>query len=205
MGFKLALRNVSAVLATAFYSIKYPGFEVIGVDRVPKEGGVLICANHKKAEDPILLYKGLHKGQKRFTYFYGKAGLIKNKFCKWYLVDVLGIKTVSHSASDLGSIKWGLKKLKDGEVVCIFPEGTRNRTDKDLLELQQGAAVIAHMAKTQVVTATISGSRKWFSKCSIEFSEPIDLSEFYSKRLDEDVKNGITEKIYENIKKYLKK
>lgn len=205
MGFKLALRSVSACLATAFYSVKYPSFEVIGVDRVPKDGGVLICANHKKAEDAILLYKGLHKGQNRFTYFYGKAGLIKNKFCKWYLVDVLGMKTVSHSASDLGAVKWGLKKLKAGEVVCIFPEGTRNRTDKDLLDFQQGAAVIAHMAKTQVVTATISGNRKWFSKCSIEFSEPIDLSEFYSKRLDEDVKNGITEKIYKNVKKYLKK
>ena len=205
MSFKIALRNFSASLACAFFTLKYPTFEVIGAERVPKEGGVLLCANHKKAEDPILIYKGLHRAQKRFTYFYAKAALIKNKALKWYLTDCLGARTVSHTAADLGSIKWGLKKLKDGELVCIFPEGTRNRTDADLLEFQKGAAIIAHMSKTQVVTATISGSRKWFSRCSVEFSEPLDLNEFYEKKLDDAVKDGITEKIYENVKKYLKK
>ena len=70
MSFKIALRNFSASLACAFFTLKYPTFEVIGAERVPKEGGVLLCANHKKAEDPILIYKGLHRAQKRFTYFY---------------------------------------------------------------------------------------------------------------------------------------
>lgn len=205
MSFKIALRDFSAWLACVGLTVKYPRFEVVGADRVPKEGGVLLCANHKKAEDPILIYKGLHRAQKRFTYFYAKAALIKNKALKWYLTDCLGARTVSHTAADLGAIKWGLKKLKDGDLVCIFPEGTRNRTEADLLDFQKGAAIIAHMSKTQVVTATISGSRRWFSKCRIEFSEPLDLQEFYEKKLDDDVKDGITEKIYENVKKYLKK
>ncbi len=205
MKFKLALRNISAFLASAAFSVKY-NFKSIGAERIPKEGGVLLCINHRKAEDPILVYKGLHKANKdRYTYFYAKAALTKKKFLKWYLEDVLGIRTVSHSASDLGSIKWGLNKLKAGELVCIFPEGTRNKSDADLLEFQKGAAIIAHMSKTQVVTATISGSRKWFSELTIEFSEPLDLGEFYAKRLDDDVKNGITEKIYENVLKNLKK
>ncbi|MBP3347247.1 MAG: 1-acyl-sn-glycerol-3-phosphate acyltransferase [Clostridia bacterium] len=202
--FKRALRDISAFLATTAFSFRYR-LEVVGVDRVPKEGGVLICANHKKAEDPILLYKALHKGQKRFIYFFAKQGLLKNRFVTWYLTQVLGIRTVSHSAADLGSIKWGLSKLKNGEIVGIFPEGTRNRTDAELLEFQKGAAIIAHMSKTQVVTATISGTRKWFSKCRVEFSEPLELAEFYARRLDDEVKDGITQKIYERIHSDLNK
>ena len=190
--FNKVIRSISAVLATVAFRIKYR-FRVIGAENIPKEGGVLICANHRKAEDPVLLY------------FFAKQALTNGRFLKWYMGDVLGVKTVSHTASDLGAVKWGVNKLKNGEVVGIFPEGTRNRTDKDLLEFQNGAAVIAHMSKAQVVTAIINCNRKLFSKCEIVFSEPLDLTDLYKERLNDDVRNKITQKIYENVYKSLKK
>ncbi len=199
--FNKVIRSISAVLATVAFRIKYR-FRVIGAENIPKEGGVLICANHRKAEDPVLLYVA---ERKRYIYFFAKQALTNGRFLKWYMGDVLGVKTVSHTASDLGAVKWGVNKLKNGEVVGIFPEGTRNRTDKDLLEFQNGAAVIAHMSKAQVVTATINCNRKLFSKCEIVFSEPLDLTDLYKERLNDDVRNKITQKIYENVYKSLKK
>lgn len=198
--FNRALRNISAVLATAFYRIKYR-FRIVGRENFPESGGVLLCANHKKAEDPILLYAAL---KKRYIYYFAKKSLTEGRFLKWYMSDVLGVRAVSHNATDLGAVKWGVNKLKNGEVVGIFPEGTRNHTDAPLLEFQQGAAIIAHMAKSKVVTATINCSRKWFSVCEIVFSEPLDLDELYQQRINDDVKNGITQIIYENIRKSLK-
>lgn len=199
--FNKALRNISAVLATVFYRIKYR-FRVVGAENVPKEGGVLICANHRKAEDPVLIYVALRK---RYIYFFAKQALTEGRFLKWYMGDVLGVKAVSHTASDLGAVKWGVNKLKNGEVVGIFPEGTRNRTENDLLEFQHGAAIIAYMAKTKVVTATINCNRKLFSRCEVIFSEPLDFTELYKQRFNDDVKNEITNKIYENVRKSLKK
>ncbi len=193
--------GISKFLATGFFRIKYR-FRVTGRENIPQSGGVLICANHKAASDPILLYMAA-KG--RYIYYYAKQGLAKNRIMKWYMCDVLGVKPVSHTAADLGAVKWGVSKLKAGEPVGIFPEGTRNKTDAPLIEFQHGAAVIAHMAKAPVVTATINCSRKWFSKCEVVFSEPLDLSDLYKERLNDDIKNKITEKIYENISKSLKK
>ncbi len=198
--FKKLVKALSVFFATGFFKIKYR-FRVTGAENIP-EGSTLICANHRCASDPILLYMAVPK---RYIYYYAKQALTKNKLMKWYMSDVLGVKPVSHSAADLGAIKWGVTKLKSGELVGIFPEGTRNRTDAPLLEFQHGASVIAHMAKAPVVTATINCSRKWFSKCEIVFSEPLDLTDLYKERLTDDIKNKITEKIYENISKSLKK
>lgn len=199
--FEKALRNISAVLATAFFRVKYR-FHVVGRENVPDEGGVLFCANHRSAEDPVLIYVALRK---RYIYYFAKQALTEGRFMKWYMGDVLGVRPVSHTSSDLGAVKWGVNKLKNGEAVGIFPEGTRNRTDQDLLDFQHGAAMIAYMAKTQVVTVTINCKHKLFSKCEIVFSEPLKLDDFYKERFNDDVKNGITQEIYENIHKSLKK
>lgn len=199
--FNKVIRNISAVLATVFFRIKYR-FRVVGRENVPKEGGVLFCANHRSAEDPVLIYVALRK---RYIYYFAKQALTQGRFMKWYMGDVLGVRPVSHTSSDLGAVKWGVGKLKKGEAVGIFPEGTRNRTADDLLEFQHGAAMIAYMAKTQVVAVTVNCSYKLFSKCEVVFSEPLKLDDFYKERFNDDVKNGITHEIYENIHKSLKK
>lgn len=199
--FNKMLRNLSALLVTVFYKIKYR-IHVTGAENIPKDGGVLLCSNHRSAEDPIFLYMAVPK---RYIYYFAKEALAKNRFLKWYMCDVLGIKTVSHTAADISTIRWGVNMIKNGEVVGIFPEGTRNRTEKPLLDFQSGAAIVAHMAKAKVVTAAITCSGKWFSKCEIVFSGPLELDDLYSQRLTEDVKNKITQKIQENVCKSLKK
>lgn len=199
--FKTALRKISIGLAIFVYNIKYR-IKVVGKENIPTDGGLIVCANHRKAEDPILVYVA---SRVRYINYFAKKALTEKRLIKWYLVDVLGIRPVSHSGSDIGAIKWGLSKLKAGEAVGIFPEGTRNRTDADLLELQHGAAVLAHMSKAKVVTATINCTRKWFSKCEVVFSEPLDLGNEYALKLDDGTKASITQKIRENLLKSLKK
>ncbi len=199
--FSRVIRGISVFLAVIAFNIKYR-FHAVGAENIPKEGPVLICANHRKAEDPILIYLAYRK---RFIHFYAKQALFKGRFMKWYLEKVCGTRAVSHSGADIGAIKWGVEKLKAGEVVGIFPEGTRNRTDAPLLELQSGTALVAHMSKAKVVTATVNCTHKWFSQCEVVFSEPLDLDELYSKRVDADGKEQIMQKIRENILKSLKK
>lgn len=195
------VRKFAVFITYIYYNIKYR-IKGVGIENVPESGGVIICANHRKAEDPILLY---HAYKKRWINFFAKKALTDSKFKNWLICDVCGVKAVQHSGADISAVKWGVSKLKGGEVVGIFPEGTRNRTDADLLELEHGAAFIAHMSKAKVVTATINCSRKFFSKCEVIFSRPLELEEFYSERLNDDVKMQITQKIKESILKSLKK
>lgn len=196
----MLVRKFAIGVTYIYYHIKYR-IKSVGIENVP-DSGVIICANHLSAEDPVLLY---HTYKKNWIYFFAKKGLTDSRFKSWLIGDVCGVRAVSHTSADIGAIKWGVTQIKNGAVVGIFPEGTRNRTDADLLPFENGAAVVAHMSKAKVVTATINCSRKFFSTCEVVYSKPLDLDDLYLQRLNEDVRNEITQRIEENVRKNLKK
>ena len=67
--------------------------------------------------------------------------------------------------------------LKHGGAVGIFPEGTRNRTNEDLLKFRHGAVSIAKKTNSKIVPFAIRGKYKLFRKgLSIKFGKPIDVS-----------------------------
>lgn len=67
--------------------------------------------------------------------------------------------------------------LKHGGAVGIFPEGTRNRTNEDLLKFRHGTVSIAKKTNSKIVPFAIRGKYKIFRKgLSIKFGKPIDVS-----------------------------
>ena len=72
----------------------------------------------------------------------------------------------------LSAIREAMQFLKNGEKVCIFPEGTRNRTGEDL-EGKAGAAMIAARMHVPVVPTKIENSRKFFRFVHVTFGEPM--------------------------------
>lgn len=115
------------------------------------------------------------------------------------------MNTVGHNGGDIKTIKWSVTKLRQGNLVGIFPEGTRNRTQELLLPFEEGAALIAGMAKVPVIPASIKTTYKLWSKCKVVYGEPLFFEEYYTGHPDAEAKRAITQEIRENIEKNLKK
>ena len=76
-----------------------------------------------------------------------------------------------------------LRYLKKWEKISMFPEGTRNRTDAELLPLKGGAALFAIKARVPVYPVMCLRKTRLFCRTKIVVGDPIDLSSFYDMRM----------------------
>ena len=151
------------------YAIFFP-LKVIGKENVPKEGGVLLCANHISLLDPFTMGIKLDRHVK----YMAKAEIFKVPVIGW-LARKVGAFPVKRDGVSKESIKTALNTLRGGNVMGIFPEGTRN---SDVGSAKKGAASFALRSGAAVVPAAIIGQYKLFRRMVIIYGAPIDLSEF---------------------------
>ena len=139
------------------------------------DGGCLICSNHISAIDPVFLGLGL----KRQLRFLAKSELEKAPVLG-RLLKKFGI-TVRRGTADISAMKAAIGTLSDGNLLCVFPQGTRR---KGLIpaetEIKSGSGMMACYSKCSVVPAYIyaKGYRlKPFCRLKITFGEPIKYEE----------------------------
>lgn len=148
-----------------------------GIEHFPKKGGVLICSNHRSNFDPPLV--GV--AAPRPVRFMGKEELFSNAIMRW-LMTTLGVFPVKRGFNDKKALRNGLHILNNGEVIGLFPEGTRNKTGK-LGKGLAGAGFFALRSNAVVVPCAIVGSYRLFQKNKIIFGRPIDFKEFTDRKL----------------------
>ncbi len=114
----------------------------------------------------------------------------------------VGAIPAMRDGSDVRTLMESMKVLKNGEKISLFPEGTRNKvSDEEFLPFHGGAALLAIKTKTPVVPFVICNRPKVFHVTHVVFGEPIELSEYYGKRMtaedyaaaDEKLKNRLYE------------
>ncbi|NMO96954.1 lysophospholipid acyltransferase family protein [Paenibacillus lemnae] len=174
----------------ALFTVLYR-FESVGVQNIPSEGGVLICSNHISLRDPISV--GIHV--KRQVKFMAKAELFSIPLFGW-LITQLGAYPVKRGGVSKDSIKNSLKILRGGEIMGIFPEGTRN---SDSEAAKRGAASFALRSDAAVVPAAIVGDYKLFRKTKIIYGAPIDVTAFKDNKAPETL-DQVTAIIMSRIK-----
>ena len=111
-------RCVLQLLAVLVYRVRFSGRE-----NIPATGGVLVVSNHQSHFDPPLV--GI--GCPRQMNYVARETLFGFRLFGWILKSVGGIP-IDRDGFGLRGIKESLKLLKRGEMVLIFPEGTRTRT-----------------------------------------------------------------------------
>ncbi|HOI56855.1 MAG TPA: lysophospholipid acyltransferase family protein [Phycisphaerae bacterium] len=121
-------------------------------DRVPTEGGLLVVANHQSYLDPILVALPISRPFSPMA----RESLFRQRLFSW-LIRSLNAFPVKRGSADLAAIKEAIRRLRRGDIVLVFPEGTRTR-DGSIGRLQSGLVLIAQRAKAPILPAVIDGA-----------------------------------------------
>ena len=143
--------DVLRVLAR-LVSVWFLRLRVAGRENWPASGGALICANHQSYFDPPLV--GLTCGR-RLTYL-GRTTLFANKLLA-PIITFLDTIPIDRDGGGLAGLKETLRRLKRGDMVLIFPEGTRTR-DGELQPLKPGFCAVARRSRVPLVPVALDGA-----------------------------------------------
>ena len=169
------------LLATVLFRIRVRGREWL-----PREGGVLVLSNHQSHFDPVLI--GL-ACDRRLNYL-ARESLFSFTPFRW-LIESLDAIPIDREGLGLSGLKETLRRVKRGELVLIFPEGTRSR-DGDIAPLKPGFSALASRAAVPLLPVAIEGAYDaWprrqllpgIATIHIQFGEP--LSPAAAAALDE--------------------
>ena len=186
------LRKIIVFLVYIFNVIVFR-VKCVGQENILNKGAYIICANHTSNWDAPILVSNL----KRKVYVMAKAELFKNKFIKWF-GDKCCVFPVKRGMRDIESIKYSLKLLKDGEILVIFPEGTRKGLEKNG-KAQNGVAYMAIRTGVPVIPVGIQGEMKPFRKVKLNIGEPLDFSQYKSNKPEKEILDKVSKEIMDNI------
>lgn len=129
------------------------------LDALPK-GAMIVAANHASSADPVLIGAFLSQRLGRPLNWLGKRELVEFPLTGW-LLRRGGIHPVDRDAADLEAFRAAMRVLEAGQVLAIFPEGTRSR-DGALQQVREGAGMLALRSGAQVLpVAVIDSDRMW--------------------------------------------
>ncbi len=205
-------RSSLAIVNWAFrIVIFFAGTKVIvkGEENIPKDTPVLYVGNHRSFFDIILTYVRVPR----------PTGYISKK--EMDRVPLLGVwmRHLHCLFLDRKDIKQGMKvileaieKAKSGISICIFPEGTRNKTGGEMLPFHEGSFKIADKANIPIIPMTLVNTEEIFENhlpkikkttVIIEYGKPIYMSEMErdeKKHVGASVRALIAERYEENKK-----
>lgn len=150
--------------------------DIKGIENIPEKGGAILCSNHIHALDSVLYVTRI----KRMIYAMAKEELFNTKFKNWFMraMGVFPVKRDSVASEE--AIETAIEHLQEGDLLAIFPEGTRNGLAKGI-KPKKGVALIALKAKVPIIPMAMLGSFKPFTKIKIRIGKSMDVSEYYPK------------------------
>jgi 1-acyl-sn-glycerol-3-phosphate acyltransferase len=155
------------------------GLRSRGTEHIPREGPVLLVANHQSVLDPPLI-GGVAP---RKVGFLAKAELFEIPVFGG-LIRRLGAQPLRREGADAGALRAALRVLKSGGALLVFPEGTRGE-EGVLRPAKPGAGMLAVLGGARVVPVYVSGSgRAWprgrrfprRAKVTVTFGPPLPVA-----------------------------
>jgi 1-acyl-sn-glycerol-3-phosphate acyltransferase len=177
--------------------------QVWGKEHIPPRGGVCFVSNHVGIFDIILALALIG----RPFGFIAKKELLLIPFINMWIFLLGGLfidrKNIRKA---MATINRGIRRLKGGDGMLIFPEGTRSK-GQGLLPFHSGSLKLATQAGVPIVPVAISGSYDVFEKnhqvravpVRVVFSPPVNTAELSP----EDRKKNLTDRIRRVIEESL--
>lgn len=164
-----AFRAYLRFLLNLLYRVK-----VSGLENIPEDRGFILASNHIAAMDPVVISSQL----KRMPFFMAKRELFDIPVLSWILLKMNSFP-IKRGKPDISAIEYSLNIIKSGEILGIFPEGTRSKDGKPK-SAKSGVAFLARETGADVlpVSLRVNGSKpKLFSKIYVSFGEIIKFED----------------------------
>ncbi|HEY8800535.1 MAG TPA: lysophospholipid acyltransferase family protein [Candidatus Limnocylindrales bacterium] len=195
---KLLESHVSLLIRSIAFGARLIGRSITRVrvegdlGAIPREGPVILAANHISNADPVLVGAWLTPRLARRIHWLGKKEMFD-----WPIVGFVarngGIVPVDRGAADVDAFRMASRVLEAGEVLMVFPEGTRSPT-AELQPPKDGLAMLALRSGATIVPIGISNTDRFWPKgrliprpgghVTMRVGEPFKIADLLPPELD---------------------
>lgn len=191
----VVVRKVVEGIYHCIYDLHFEGME-----NIPKNGGVIYASNHRSYHDPVFITMRVPK---KFCYM-AKKELFRNKIFGKFIT-MLGAFPITRGTGDMAALDNAIDKVRNGQNLVIFPEGTRSYDGK-VGKGKTGVALVAAKAGVDVIPVGIcfEGPKLTFrKKVTIKFGKPISAEKLHIEGTSSKdlrvIKNTIMDSIRELV------
>src|SRR4051795_6939393 len=182
-------------IAAATWPLLHFGYRLraLGIENLPAEGGCVLACNHVSSFDPWPL--GMPLWPRTFLRFMAKSELY------WFPLNLIvggaGAFPVHRGQRDTVAIETAVRLAKEGNVVAMFPEGTRRTkglVKKHEARPRTGAARIALEAGVPLVPAAVRGPDKLLrlGKLRVAYGAPVEIEDLRGMELADAAQEATT-------------
>jgi len=168
-------------------------FDIVGQENIPLTGGAILAINHTSFLDYAFAGLPPDRAGHRLVRFMAKEGIFKHSVAGPMMRGMQHISVNRDAGSE--AFRQGVRALKEGELLGVFPEGTMSRSF-ELISFKSGAVRMAAMAQVPIIPIVVFGGQrilgyghKDFSRgktIAITVGEPIMIE----KRADAHLQTG---------------
>ncbi|GIE63389.1 lysophospholipid acyltransferase family protein [Actinoplanes octamycinicus] len=186
----------------------------LGMEKLPKSGGVILVPNHVSHFDPLVVAHYIYKAG-RWPRFLGKASIWRVPVIGPLLVRTKQVPVERGSVEAVKSLETLVQALNEGGAVVIYPEGTTTRSP-DLWPMRgkTGAARLALLTGAPVIPIANWGAQTVFdprtnklkatrAAVTVTTGDPVDLSRWSGAEPTRQVLDEMTEKIMLDVRDLL--
>lgn len=166
---------------------------ITGRENIPEAGPFILYANHVTMLDMFFIGYSI----KRWIFWMAKEELFRIPVISFVIGKLWGAFPVKRGKADVESIKTALNHLKNGDVVGIFPQGTRKGKSVNM-----GAVLLAAKANVPMLPVAIEGGDKIFGKVRVVFGKPFRIP-VENGEMDKDTCRELSSQIMDKIRQLL--
>ena len=159
------------------------GFTIHGAEKVPREGALIIAANHRRYADPVFVCMAVP----RRIQWMAKKELFVSLFDRFFYF--IGAFPVDRKKGVRAALSTGLDLLAAGWALGIFPEGTRRKGYDPEVAPKSGAAMLASRASAPILPVFVDRvpgpvERLRGGRLHVYVGDPISLDDMTRQRQD---------------------
>jgi len=182
LGFLIRLGSaVLRVIARAIVRLRIEG----DLSALPRSGPLIVAGNHASSADPVLIGAFLNGILGRPLNWLGKRELVEYPLTGWAFRRA-GIHPVDRDAADLEAFRTAMRILEAGQVLAVFPEGTRSR-DGGLQKVREGVGMLALRSGASVLPVAVIDSDlmwprgrllpRWGRRVTVRYGKPFRVED----------------------------